>query len=64
MSYKHKYSIETLWHFNCSCCGKWWSIGDYQLCEKSKITCPHCGTEAEYEETLEIAAGPIMNGLF
>lgn len=26
---KHRYSIETLYHFSCQC-GKWWSIGDWK----------------------------------
>ena len=35
------FSIETLYHFNCSQCGQWWSIGDYKL-NGSVMTCPHC----------------------
>ncbi len=41
-----KYSIETLYHFHCEVCTKWWSIGDHQIdpYHPLEMTCPHCGT--------------------
>ena len=42
-----RYSIETLWHFSCEACGKWWSIGDHQAHDKQELTCLHCGTKGE-----------------
>ncbi len=57
---KHKYSKETLYHFNCGKCKKWWSIADHHLfynnTPKNKemvpkaITCPHCEHKEELEE--------------
>jgi C4-type Zn-finger protein len=57
---KHKYSKETLYHFNCGKCNKWWSIADYHLFSnnvpKSEqivpnlIICPHCGHKEEGKE--------------
>lgn len=46
------YSVETLYHFSCGECKKWWSIGDHQMNIGKALTCPHCGkqqalTEAE-----------------
>lgn len=38
------YSVEMLYHFRRSTCGKWWSIGDYPDTElKKPMSCPHCG---------------------
>ena len=39
------YSIETLYHFNCSECGGWWSIGDAP--DKLTWLCPHCSHKSE-----------------
>lgn len=36
-----RYSIETLYHFQCFICNQWWSIGDWDM--KSTLRCPHCG---------------------
>lgn len=41
----HKLSIEKLYHFNCSQCAKWWSIGDWSV--QKELTCPHCGFKDE-----------------
>ena len=56
---KHKYSKETLYHFNCGKCDKWWSIADYHLLSNNvpkkeemvpnSIICPHCGHEEQVE---------------
>jgi len=37
------YSIEKLYHFKCSLCHKWWSIGDY---DNRLLTCPFCGLKS------------------
>lgn len=36
-------SVETLVHFNCPACQKWWSIGDPDR-DKTRWFCPWCGT--------------------
>ena len=36
-------STETLYHFNCSSCGRWWSIGDFRM--DDNVFCVHCGEE-------------------
>ena len=46
----HQYSVETLYHFNCWKCGMWWSIGDFNIKEKSWLCCPYCETTAHLEE--------------
>lgn len=40
-----QYSIETLYHFKCSFCKQWWTIGDYnkQHTGEDWIYCPNCG---------------------
>ncbi len=35
------YSVETLTHFRCTVCNKWWTIGDWKPLHN--MTCPHCG---------------------
>ena len=46
----HRFSKETLYHFNCGKCNKWWTISDHHLLAKdNKLTCPHCG----YKETIK-----------
>ncbi len=50
-----RYSTETLYHFNCDECGRWWSVGDHQIsvgCET--MTCPHCGIEQRVEKKDEL----------
>jgi len=37
------YTIETLYHFSCEKCKKWWSIGDPFWASYKTMTCPHCG---------------------
>ena len=49
---KHKFSKETLHHFNCGKCNKWWSIADYHLIYDKEIPpkviiCPHCEHKEE-----------------
>jgi len=45
----HEYSVERLYHFKCSDCKKWWSIGDYHLSrnDDDRLKCPYCGIERE-----------------
>lgn len=45
----HQVSTEILSHFNCSRCGKWWSIGDYKPDGKG-LFCPWCGTHDSVED--------------
>jgi phage FluMu protein Com len=47
----HKLSIETLHHFSCHKCKKWWSIADWQPVKT--IFCPHCGVLATVESIEE-----------
>lgn len=42
-----KRSIEALSHFHCSCCKKWWTIGDAPQ-KREKWFCPWCGKENKY----------------
>ena len=49
---QHKYSKETLYHFNCGMCSKWWSIGDWT--PSALLTCPHCSTRANTEELTNV----------
>ena len=51
---KHEYSIEVLYHFNCSVCSNWWSyattpsyINNISLSLPDYIDyyCPHCGAD-------------------
>ena len=44
------YSVETLYHFQCDRCSKWWTIGDWDESADS-MCCPHCGVRQEVEET-------------
>ena len=43
------YTIETLYHFSCEKCKKWWSIGDPFWSSYKTMTCPHCGEESKLE---------------
>lgn len=45
---RHLYSIETIYHFRCCICNKWWSIADY--CLVDYMICPHCGYKSKIEE--------------
>ena len=59
---KHRVSIETLYHYSCWKCSKWWSIGDHQGRITAAITCPHCGTQAEAQAA--VGAGSVCTGGF
>lgn len=48
---KAKISKETLTHFNCSSCKKWWSIGDFPKTKKT-IFCPWCGVKLKVEKNV------------
>lgn len=41
----HTVSVETIAHYCCGACGRWWSIADAGVA--SRMTCPHCGVVAE-----------------
>jgi PHP family Zn ribbon phosphoesterase len=45
----HSRSVETLHHFSCGKCKKWWSIGDAPK-EKTEWFCPWCGEGNTYEQ--------------
>lgn len=38
-----RYSIEQIYHFSCTRCMKWWTIGDFNIIESKSLICPHCG---------------------
>lgn len=40
-----RYCIETLYHFNCELCKKWFSVGGKT--PEQFMTCPHCGERQE-----------------
>ena len=40
----HEYTIEKIYHFNCSECKNWWSYASDKNLHKRTMTCPHCGT--------------------
>ncbi len=43
---RNKRSAETIAHFACAKCRKWWTIGDAPT-QKKIWHCPWCGTEQE-----------------
>jgi hypothetical protein len=38
-----KVSLESLYHFNCDRCRKWWSCADIKPVIGAEMHCPHCG---------------------
>lgn len=44
------YTVEQLYHFQCSMCSKWWTIGDWDGTADS-MCCPHCGVRQELMHT-------------
>ena len=42
----HTYSTETIYHFNCYSCKKWWSISEFAIEIGIEISCPHCHAKA------------------
>jgi hypothetical protein len=48
---RHKYSIETLYHFQCGHCKKWWTIGDWTPVDI--LICPNCGQVSEKVEKID-----------
>ena len=40
-----RYSMESLYHFSCGACRKWWSVGDAIKVESTLHHCPHCGAQ-------------------
>ena len=54
------YSIEILYHFNCSECKKWWSIGDFDI--RSAIACPFCGhAPGEFSQMKDPAVNDVID---
>lgn len=47
MEKENKISKETLYHFSCKECHKWWSIGDAPE-DKKDWFCPWCGKSNRY----------------
>jgi transcription elongation factor Elf1 len=47
---KSNHSIETLIHFNCRACSKWWSVGDADR-SKTEWYCPWCGLRQTFDLT-------------
>ena len=47
-----KYCIETLYHFRCEVCGKWFSVAD--KAPEMFMTCPFCNERQEtvYEKAV------------
>ncbi len=43
----HQVSVEQLYHFACSDCKKWWTVGDWHIFKTTFATCPHCGHHAQ-----------------
>lgn len=43
------YSIESLFHFKCGNCLKWWTIGGWDGSADS-MCCPHCEVRSEVEK--------------
>ena len=39
----HEYTIEKIYHFNCSECKNWWSYASDKELHTQTMTCPHCG---------------------
>lgn len=36
------FSVETLFHFQCTECKNWWSIGDFDIDNIDTLGCPFC----------------------
>lgn len=41
----HTVSVETIAHYRCGTCNRWWSVANYGVARR--MTCPHCGTDAD-----------------
>ena len=41
------FTTEILFHFLCSACKLWWSVGDCTLEQNKQLVCPFCGHKAE-----------------
>lgn len=46
-----EYVKETLYHFSCKICNRWWTIGDWA--PTKTLACPHCGHRGEVTEKVE-----------
>ena len=46
-------SKETIWHFICDECSKWWSIASAEDWNPTKLYCPHCKHEHIYKSSTE-----------
>lgn len=49
----HNYTTETLYHYKCCICKRWWSVGDHQNPNEAQ-GCPHCGAWAEVKPKSKI----------
>ena len=49
----HRYTKETLYHFQCESCDQWWTIGDWHrsVCFAGELSCPNCGAVASCVES-------------
>lgn len=52
---EHSVSKESLHHFNCGDCGKWWTIGDIAggtggIDVQNQWFCPWCGEKKEAKQ--------------
>ena len=60
MSNKHQYTVQILYHFNCGCCGHWWSYAVTPFTQPveiglsdTQVHCMHCG----HTQAVEIKEG-------
>ena len=44
---KHQLYVETLWHFRCCNCDKFWTLSDVTNVKK-EYSCPRCGKAAGF----------------
>jgi DNA-directed RNA polymerase subunit RPC12/RpoP len=47
-----EFSIETLYHFRCTNCLRWWSVGDFQV--QQQLTCPFCSMRSVLVQSEEM----------
>ena len=56
-----EYTIEKLYHFNCTKCSKWWSVGDYDI-TTFVVNCPFCGKQGNPVRNHAGITPPDING--
>ena len=52
-------SKETIWHFTCDKCSKWWSIASTEEWNPTKLYCPYCKHEHIYEASTKKKEGDL-----